>query len=64
MICLANTELHPTQIEVIGPYEIEHHQAEYKRMKHLDAFMPADIKDKLISAFETYTGLKPDDLPG
>ncbi|KAF9083090.1 hypothetical protein BGX29_003395, partial [Mortierella sp. GBA35] len=64
MICLADTELIPTSVEVIGPYEIENHQAECKRMKHLDAFMPADTRDRLVSAFETYTGRKPDVVPG
>ncbi|KAG9064493.1 hypothetical protein KI688_003683 [Linnemannia hyalina] len=64
MICLAETELHPTSVEVIGPYGIEEHKASCKRMKHLDAFMPADTKDRLASAFETYTGRKPDAVPG
>ncbi|KAF9382749.1 hypothetical protein CPB97_006978 [Podila verticillata] len=64
MICLADTELLPTSVEVIGPYEIENHQAECKRMKHLDALMPADTSDRLVSAFEMYTGCKPDVVPG
>ncbi|KAG0310263.1 hypothetical protein BG000_007126, partial [Podila horticola] len=64
MICLEDTELLPTLVEVIGPYEIENHQAECKRMRHLDAFMPADTRDRLVSAFETYTGRKPDVVPG
>ncbi|KAF9539836.1 hypothetical protein EC957_004929 [Mortierella hygrophila] len=64
MICLANTELLPTSVEVIGPYNIEKHKASCKRMKYLDTFMPADTKDKLVSAFETYTGRKPDAVPG
>ncbi|KAG0348535.1 hypothetical protein BG005_011485 [Podila minutissima] len=64
MICLADTELLPTSVEVIGPYGIKNHQAECKRMEHLDAFMPADTRDRLVSAFETYTGHKPDVVPG
>ncbi|KAG0375464.1 hypothetical protein BGX24_009053 [Mortierella sp. AD032] len=64
MICLADTGLHPKSVEVIGPYEIERHKVECMRMKHLDAFMPVDAKDKLASAFETYTGRKPDVVPG
>ena len=64
MICLADTEWIPTSIDVIGPYEITDRRVECKRMKHLDVFMPADTRDRLISAFETYTGRKPDDVPG
>ncbi|KAF9367832.1 hypothetical protein CPB97_005274 [Podila verticillata] len=64
MICLADTELLPTLVKIIGPYEIMDHKAEYKRMKHLDAFMPADTSDRLVSAFEMYTGCKPDVVPG
>ncbi|KAG0096581.1 hypothetical protein BGZ93_004309 [Podila epicladia] len=64
MICLADTELDPSSVEVIGPYEITSHEAECKRMKHLDAFMPADTKDRLVRAFEMYTGRMPDDVPG
>ncbi|KAF8927395.1 hypothetical protein BGZ47_002165 [Haplosporangium gracile] len=64
LICLADTELAPTSIVVIGPYEIMHHQAECKRMKHLEAFMPAETRDRLASAFETYTGRKPDVVSG
>ncbi|KAF9283286.1 hypothetical protein BGZ88_010556 [Linnemannia elongata] len=64
MICLADTEWVATSAEVIGPYYIEYHQAECKRMEHLDAFMPADTKDRLVKAFETYTGRMPDVVPG
>lgn len=64
MICLADTKLRPSSVEVIGPYEITEHQADCKRMKHLDAFMPADTRDKLVNAFETYTGRRPDVVPG
>ncbi|KAG0008791.1 hypothetical protein BGZ82_004424 [Podila clonocystis] len=64
MICLADTELLPTSVEVIGPYEIINHEVECKRMNHLDAFMPADTRDRLVSAYEEYTGRKPDDVPG
>lgn len=65
MICLADTELHSRVcIEVIGPYEIRFDQVECKRIKHLDAFMPADTRDRLVRAFETYTGRKPDVVPG
>ncbi|KAG0273439.1 hypothetical protein BGZ95_010747 [Linnemannia exigua] len=64
MICLADTELLPTLVEVLGPYEITDHQAECKRMKHLDAFMPKDTRDRLVGAFKTYTGRKPDAVPG
>ena len=64
MICLGDTKPLITSAEVLGPYEIKNHQASCKRMKHLDAFMPADTRDRLISAFETYTGRKPDVVPG
>ncbi|KAG0305751.1 hypothetical protein BGZ97_000988 [Linnemannia gamsii] len=64
MICLENTELLLTSLEVMGPYEIKIHEAQCKRMKHLDAFMPADARDRLVSAFETYTGRKPHVVPG
>ncbi|KAF9142380.1 hypothetical protein BG015_000944 [Linnemannia schmuckeri] len=64
MICLEDTELFRTSIEVIGPYEIRDHQAECKRMEHLDAFMPADTRDRLANAFEAYTGRKPEVVPG
>lgn len=64
LICLADTELLPISVEVIGPYEIENHEAGCKRMKHLDAFMPAATRERLASAFETYTGRKPDVMPG
>ncbi|KAG0373381.1 hypothetical protein BGX24_011767 [Mortierella sp. AD032] len=64
MICLADTELCPTSIELIGPYEIVNYQAQCERMRHLDEFIPADTRDKLASAFETYTGHKPDVVPG
>ncbi|KAG0293288.1 hypothetical protein BGZ96_003054 [Linnemannia gamsii] len=64
MICVADTELHPLSVQVIGPYEIENHEARCMRMKHLDALMPADTRDGLLRAFETYTGSKPDVTPG
>ncbi|KAF9308973.1 hypothetical protein BG003_010363 [Podila horticola] len=64
MICLADTEPLPTSVVVIGPYNIENEKAECKRMRHLDTFMPADTRDRLVSAFETYTGRKPDVVPG
>ncbi|KAG0085134.1 hypothetical protein BGZ93_004214 [Podila epicladia] len=64
MICLADTKLLPTLVEVIGPYGIENHQAECKRMEHLHAFMSADTRDRLVSAFKMYTGCKPDVVPG
>ncbi|KAG0264102.1 hypothetical protein BGZ95_003654 [Linnemannia exigua] len=64
LICLADTELCFISASVTGPYEIREHQAGCKRMKHLDAFMPAATRDKLISAFEMYTGHKPDVVPG
>lgn len=64
MICLADTELLPISVMAIGPYEIEVYTAVCKRMKHLDAFMPAAIRDSLATAFETYTGCKPDVVPG
>jgi len=64
MICLASTELIPTPVDIIGPYEIVHHQARCWRVGHLDVFMPSDTKDRLVNAFETYTGRKPAVVPG
>ncbi|KAG0043435.1 hypothetical protein BGZ83_011410 [Gryganskiella cystojenkinii] len=64
MICLADTELVPTSIQVIGPYETTEHKTTCARMKHLDALMPADTRDKLASAFERYTGRELDVVPG
>ncbi|KAF9544504.1 hypothetical protein EC957_011900 [Mortierella hygrophila] len=64
MICLAGTELLLSSVEVIGPYNIEEHKASCKRMKHLDAFMPAGTRERLVNAFEKYTGRKPDVVPG
>ncbi|KAF9324230.1 hypothetical protein BG006_000737 [Podila minutissima] len=63
MICLADTELLLTSVKVIGSYGIKNHQAECKRMEHLYAFMTVDTRDRLVSAFETYTGHKPDVVP-
>ncbi|KAF9349096.1 hypothetical protein BGX34_002057 [Mortierella sp. NVP85] len=64
MICLASTELISTPVDVIGPYEIERHGVRCWRVGYLDAFMPADTKDRLVNAFETYTGRKPAVVPG
>ncbi|KAG9064486.1 hypothetical protein KI688_003676 [Linnemannia hyalina] len=64
IICLADTELLFSSVYVIGPYEIPLYQASCKRMKHLDALMPAGIRESLVSAFEKYTGRKPDVVPG
>ncbi|KAF8927443.1 hypothetical protein BGZ47_002157 [Haplosporangium gracile] len=64
MICLADTELAFISVEVIGPYEIKNQKAECKRMEHLDAFMPAETRNRLTGAFETYTGHKPDVVSG
>ncbi|KAF9537760.1 hypothetical protein EC957_007691 [Mortierella hygrophila] len=64
LICLADTELLFSSLYVLGPYEIPEYQASCKRMKHLDAFMPAGTKDRLVSAFETYTGRKSNVVPG
>ncbi|KAF9968339.1 hypothetical protein BGZ73_000142 [Actinomortierella ambigua] len=64
MICLAETELDLRVIEVMGPYNIENHKGQCKRMKHLDSFLPADTGARLIQAYETYTGRKPDVEPG
>ncbi|KAG0011981.1 hypothetical protein BGZ81_001827 [Podila clonocystis] len=64
MICLADTELLPTLLEVIGPYGIRTHKAAYKRTSYLDKFMSADTRERLVSAFEAYTGHKPDVEPG
>ncbi|KAF9349093.1 hypothetical protein BGX34_002054 [Mortierella sp. NVP85] len=65
MICLASTELIHTPVEVIGGiYEIQHHQVICWRVGYLDVFMPADTKDSLVNAFETYTGRKPAVVPG
>ncbi|KAF9990026.1 hypothetical protein BGZ75_004014 [Mortierella antarctica] len=64
LICLEDTELTFTSLEVIGPYEITETPSECKRMKHLDALMPADTREKLTGAFEKYTGHKPDVVPG
>ncbi|KAK3846622.1 MAG: hypothetical protein J3R72DRAFT_486437 [Linnemannia gamsii] len=64
MICLADTELCLISTEVLGPYEIPYCEVACKRMKHLDALMPTDTRDRLVSAFETYTGRKADVMPG
>ncbi|KAF9908687.1 hypothetical protein EC991_009615 [Linnemannia zychae] len=64
MICLEDTDMCTSSIEVIGPNEIRRHRAVCTRMKHLDTLMSADIRDSLISAFEAYTGDKPDVVPG
>ncbi|KAF9908684.1 hypothetical protein EC991_009612 [Linnemannia zychae] len=64
MICLRDTPMPTPSIEVIGPYEIREHKVVCARMKHLDTFMPADTRDRLINAFEAYTGHKPDVVPG
>ncbi|KAG0270680.1 hypothetical protein DFQ27_000030 [Actinomortierella ambigua] len=63
LICLEDTMLPARWIEVIGPYEITRHQVECRRIRHLDAFMPAETRDRLVNAFETYTGRKPDVVP-
>ncbi|KAK3821133.1 MAG: hypothetical protein J3Q66DRAFT_332687 [Benniella sp.] len=64
MICLASTELIPSPIEAIGSYEIERYEVRCWRVRHLDVFMPADTKESLVKAFETYTGRKPAVVPG
>lgn len=64
LICVAETELHSISLEALGPYEIEEKVSGCKRMRHLDGFMPADTREKLRDAFETYTGHKPDVAPG
>ncbi|GJJ78338.1 hypothetical protein EMPS_10697 [Entomortierella parvispora] len=64
LICLEETELIVSSVEVIGPYEITSHQVESKRMTHLDAFMPEDVRKRLTSACEAYLGRQPDDVPG
>ncbi|KAF9908686.1 hypothetical protein EC991_009614 [Linnemannia zychae] len=64
MICLGDTDMPTPSIEATGPYEITDHEVVCTRMKHLDRLMSADIRDGLISAFETYTGDKPDVVPG
>ncbi|KAG0253419.1 hypothetical protein DFQ27_007420 [Actinomortierella ambigua] len=63
-ICVEDTVMLRTMANVIGPYEIEEHKVVCRKMKHLDAFMPAETRDRLASAFETYTGRKPDVEPG
>ncbi|KAG0253418.1 hypothetical protein DFQ27_007419 [Actinomortierella ambigua] len=64
LICLENTTLPPGSMDVIGPYQITRHKAQCTRVKHLDEFMPAETRDRLVNAFETYTGRKPDVVPG
>ncbi|KAF9947107.1 hypothetical protein BGZ72_010856 [Mortierella alpina] len=64
MICLAETELCFVSFEVIGPYEIPKYESRCKRMKHLDAFMPADTREQLVGAFKKYTGREPEFEPG
>jgi len=64
LICLPNTQPFLTSVDVIGPYEITNHKAECRRVVHLDTFMPADARGRLMSAFETYTGRKSEDVPG
>ncbi|KAG9064479.1 hypothetical protein KI688_003669 [Linnemannia hyalina] len=64
IICLADTELLFSTVYAIGPYTIPRYQASCKSMKHLDAFMPAGTREILVSAFEKYTGRKPDVVPG
>ncbi|KAF9161593.1 hypothetical protein DFQ26_004388 [Actinomortierella ambigua] len=64
LICLEDTMLPAEWIGVIGPYEITENKVECWRIKHLDAFMPAETRDRLVNAFETYTGRKPDAVPG
>ncbi|KAF9161596.1 hypothetical protein DFQ26_004391 [Actinomortierella ambigua] len=64
LICLEDTVMLPTMVYVLGPYEIRENQVVCKRMEHLDAFMPAETRDRLVNAFETYTGRKPDVVPG
>ncbi|CAO3572808.1 unnamed protein product [Mortierella alpina] len=64
MICVADTELYCVSVEAMGPYETTTRLSGCQRMKHLDGFMTAETRERLIGAFETYTGHKPDVKPG
>ncbi|KAF8924664.1 hypothetical protein BGZ58_001577, partial [Dissophora ornata] len=63
-LCLEDTVKIRTSLEVIGPYEIEGHVAQSKRIERFDKYLPDDVKDTLIKEYESFVGEKPEFAPG
>ncbi|KAF9920709.1 hypothetical protein FBU30_009368 [Linnemannia zychae] len=64
IICLEDTQLHYSSIDIVNAYDLTENYVNCKRMEHLDTYMPSNIRGILISAFESYTGHKPKVMPG
>ncbi|KAF9346460.1 hypothetical protein BGX26_002021 [Mortierella sp. AD094] len=64
-LCPKNTTIKTrASLDVMGPYEIETHYAQSKRMDHFNEYLPDDVKDALIKEYESFVGEEPEFAPG